>query len=140
MKCLVQEGTLLIALRVMDSPSGQGPEMVPFEAGPSGDKVKFMQGALGGGWSLVSLCSQDASGTTSLCWVRDKADCYLDWVTFSLRSRSPPSSCWASRLPVLGVGGAGTILLLLPMLACSFSFLSSFLSPQEPPQASLLWI
>ena len=41
---------MLIALRVMDSPSGQGPEMVPFEAGPSGDKVKFMQGALGGWW------------------------------------------------------------------------------------------
>ena len=50
MKCLVQEGILLIALRVMDSPSGQGPGVVPPEAGPSGDKVKFMQGALRGGW------------------------------------------------------------------------------------------
>ena len=41
---------MLTALRVMDSPSGQGPEVVPPEAGPSGDQVKFMQISLGGGW------------------------------------------------------------------------------------------
>ena len=93
-----------------------------------------------GGWSLVSLCSQDPSGTTNLCWVRDEADGCLEWVTFSLLLKVSPEFLLGVQTACVGGGGAGTILLPLPVLACSFSFLSSFLSPQEPPEASLLWI
>lgn len=59
-----------------------------------------------GGWSLVSLCSKDPSGTTSLCWVRDKADCYFDLVTFSLPLKVSPEFLLGVQTARVGGGGS----------------------------------
>ena len=58
-----------------------------------------------GGWSLVSLYSQDPSGTTNLCWVRDEADCCLEWVTFSLLLKVSPEFLLGVQTACVGGGG-----------------------------------
>ena len=59
-----------------------------------------------GGWSLVSLYSQDPSGTTDLCWVRDEADCCLEWVTFSLLLKVSPEFLLGVQTACVGGGGS----------------------------------
>ena len=77
---------------VMDSPSGQGQVAVPPEK-----QAQVMTRSRSckellevDGWSLMSLCSQDPSVTTGLCWASDNAGCCLAWVAFSLPLKVSP--------------------------------------------------
>lgn len=96
------------------------------EAGPSGDKAKVMQGALGAGWVLGSLCSQSPSVTTSLCWAGDKVGSCL--VPGDLQPSASDLTLAPAGHAQVGVGSWEDS---APSPSLSFSP-----SPRESPEAS----
>lgn len=69
--------------------------------------------------------------TSSLCWARDTAGCCL-----VLGDLQPSGQGLALAPAQVGVGNWKDSAPCSPKLALSFTFLSSFPSPQESPEAS----